>query len=325
MRQKDKVRNITIMGLLMAVGLILPYVTAHAFGIQGTILLPMHFPVFLMGMLCGPFWGLLGGVVTPVLSSVLTGMPALYPMLPVMAGELAVYGLVGGLLYQKKKIKLYPALLISMAAGRVVHGVIFAIAMLAGGKAVTFASVFASNVEGLPGTLLQLVLIPAIVRGVEKLLRREYSGEHYEESEMEAKAKEMIASGEYTFIVISKGIIVHKDSGNGVKPIMKVINENRDLLKDAVIADKIIGKAAALLLDLGGARKIYGALMSRAAKDYLDQRGIENDCGRCIQVISNRKGDGICPLERAVADIDDPAEGYERLKETIAELMRSVG
>ncbi|MDO4303809.1 MAG: ECF transporter S component [Bacillota bacterium] len=325
MRQKDKVRNITTVGLLIATGLILPYVTAHAFGIPGTILLPMHFPVFLMGMLCGPFWGLLGGVVTPVLSSVLTGMPALYPMLPVMVGELAVYGFVGGLLYRLKGMKIYPAFLISMFAGRVVHGVIFAIAMLAGGKAITFASVFASNIEGLPGTVLLLILIPAIVKGLEKLLHWEYTGGRYKESEIEARAKEMIASGKCSFIIIKDERIVYKDSGNGVKPIIKVIDENRELLKDAVIVDKIIGKAAALLLDLGGAKKVYGALMSKAAKEYLSGKRIEFGCGRCIQVINNRKGDGICPLERAVNDIDDPAEAYDKLKETIADLMRQAG
>lgn len=50
----NKTVTITRMGLLTAVGLILPYVTSHAFGVSGTILLPMHFPIFLMGMLCGP-------------------------------------------------------------------------------------------------------------------------------------------------------------------------------------------------------------------------------------------------------------------------------
>ena len=81
MKNRAMTKTMTTMGLLMAVGLILPYATSHAFGIPGTILLPMHFPIFLMGMLCGPLWGIVGGLLVPLLSSLLTGMPAFYPML----------------------------------------------------------------------------------------------------------------------------------------------------------------------------------------------------------------------------------------------------
>jgi thiamine transporter ThiT len=111
--------RIVLSAMLIAVGLILPYITAHAFGMQGTILLPMHLPVFLIGFLCGPQFGAIGGIIIPVLSSLLTGMPPVYPVLPFMAGELFTYGLVSGLLYKKAKLPLYPSLLISMVCGRI--------------------------------------------------------------------------------------------------------------------------------------------------------------------------------------------------------------
>ena len=354
MRQNSKTRNMAVTGMLVAAGLIIPFITGHAFGVPGTVLLPMHLPVYLMGMLCGPLYGLLGGIITPVLSSILTGMPAPYPMLPVMIGELAVYGLLGGLFYHSGKLKIYPALLAAMILGRIVHGIIFAIMMFAGSKPVSFASVFASNIDGIPGTVIQLILVPVCVKAFEKLMERESKqeaegqmqnagiqdmqtqtrqaeagkpGQAEAADDLQAvreQAKQLIAEGKASFVVIRQDEIVYQDLGNGIRPIMKVMENNREILFDAVIVDKIVGKAAAILLTLGGASDIYGELMSRSAEDYLTERGKKVSYGRCIQVISNRTGDGICPMERAVAEIDDPVEGYEKLKETVKQLSRKA-
>ena len=317
------------MGLLTAVGLILPYVTGHAFGVPGTILLPMHFPIFLMGMLCGPVWGIIGGMVVPLISSLLTGMPAFYPMLPIMMCELAVYGGVSGVLYYQKRKNLYVSLIAAMVCGRIVHGAVWAMLFLAGGKAVTFVSAFAFVVDGIPGIVLQLLLIPSIVKSVNKLLKTMPDSDSKQAAtvcsdEIFDRAKEMIAAEEATFVVIRNNQIIYHDKGNGVRPIMKVLDSNPEILKNAIIVDKIIGKAAAMMLSMGKSVRVHGNLMSQAAAEYLERKGIEHSYERCINVISNRTGDGICPLERAVADIEDEQEAYNKLKETIAELMRAV-
>ena len=323
------IEAITTMGLLTAVGLILPYVTGHAFGVPGTILLPMHFPIFLMGMLCGPVWGIIGGMVVPLISSLLTGMPAFYPMLPIMMCELAVYGGVSGVLYYQKRKNLYVSLIAAMVCGRIVHGAVWAMLFLAGGKAVTFVSAFAFVVDGIPGIVLQLLLIPPIVKSVNKLLKTMPDSDSKQAAtvcsdEIFDRAKEMIAAEEATFVVIRNNQIIYHDKGNGVRPIMKVLDSNPEILKDAIIVDKIIGKAAAMMLSMGKSVRVHGNLMSQAAAEYLERKGIEHSYERCINVISNRTGDGICPLERAVADIEDEQEAYNKLKETIAELMRAV-
>lgn len=328
-KHNNKTQTITTMGLLTAVGLILPYVTGHAFGVPGTILLPMHFPIFLMGMLCGPVWGIIGGMVVPLISSLLTGMPAFYPMLPIMMCELAVYGGVSGVLYYQKRKNLYVSLIAAMVCGRIVHGAVWAMLFLAGGKAVTFVSAFAFVVDGIPGIVLQLLLIPPIVKSVNKLLKTMPDSDSKQAAtvcsdEIFDRAKEMIAAEEATFVVIRNNQIIYHDKGNGVRPIMKVLDSNPEILKDAIIVDKIIGKAAAMMLSMGKSVRVHGNLMSQVAAEYLERKGIEHSYERCINVISNRTGDGICPLERAVADIEDEQEAYNKLKETIAELMRAV-
>lgn len=337
MKKKIETWKITWTGILIGIGILLPYVTAHLWGMKGTVFLPMHYSIFITGIFCGPVCGMIAAIATPVLSSVLTGMPPLYPMLPVMVCELLVYGCLTAVLHRKVK-NIYGTLLLSMAAGRLVHGVVFALLMQFSGTAVTFSSAAFFAVEGIPGTVAQLVLLPPVIRLLGKI-RGQYHGmddsiernimwgSRIGNSDTEAieKAKKMIREEICSFVVIKDGRIVYQDKGNGVKPIMKLLDTDREMLEDAVIVDKLIGKAAALLLCLGEVRRIYAITMSEAGKAYLEQVGITAECEKCIGMISNRKKDGICPLERAVGDIDDPQVAYVRLKETIAQLMKSAG
>jgi uncharacterized membrane protein len=170
--QLTKTRRLTIAGMLIAVGVLLPYFTAHAFGVQGTMFLPMHLPVLLTGFLSGPIFGMFAGVLTPLISSLMTGMPPTFPMLPIMMAELATYGLVSGLLYEKAglvkvRFGIYPALVGAMIAGRVVYGLMFWLLTLTAGQ-LKALSVWAAAVTGLPGIIIQLILVPIIVMAVKK-------------------------------------------------------------------------------------------------------------------------------------------------------------
>ena len=102
---------------------------------------------------------------------------------------------------------------------------------------------------------------------------------------------------------------------------MQVLSKDKELLKGAVIVDKMIGKAAAMLLSMGGAVWVHGVLMSEAAENYLAGRKIGFSFDESIPFVSNRTNDGLCPLEDAVTGVLDEAEAYEKLKERIALLM----
>jgi len=81
----------------------------------------MHIPVLLAGFLAGPVCGLTVGILAPLLSHLLTGMPPTYAV-PLMAAELPVYGLVAGLTYNRLKLNIYLSLIIAMVLGRVMFG-----------------------------------------------------------------------------------------------------------------------------------------------------------------------------------------------------------
>ena len=100
-----KNKKVVLTALFIALGLTLPMITANV-PMIGNMLLPMHFPIIICGLICGAGYGALAGVITPLLRSFIFGMPPLFPIAAAMAFELAAYGAVAGLVYviiQKNK------------------------------------------------------------------------------------------------------------------------------------------------------------------------------------------------------------------------------
>ena len=90
--------RLTYAALYLALALVLPFLTGQIPQI-GSMLCPMHIPVLLCGFICGWPYGLVTGLIAPVLRSFLFGMPQLYPTAIAMTFELAAYGAVSGMLY----------------------------------------------------------------------------------------------------------------------------------------------------------------------------------------------------------------------------------
>ena len=111
------------------------------------------------------------------------------------------------------------------------------------------------------------------------------------------------------------------DNGRGISPMIRLIEENKDLCGYSV-ADVIVGKAAAMLFVKAGIAAVHGKVMSESGKTYL-----ENHCIPCThdiltKQIINRQGTDICPMEKAVAEIDDAETGYIALKSRLNELKK---
>ena len=131
----------------------------------------MHLPVLLAGFFCGPSTGLLVGMVTPLASALLTGMPTLMPpVAQAMVFELGIYGAATGLLYGRWGPGGYPSLLLAMAAGRLVYGMLgYLVLPLFGLERVPLLAPLALAVgQSLPGVVLQLVLVPLVVSLAER-------------------------------------------------------------------------------------------------------------------------------------------------------------
>lgn len=160
------IKNLTLSAMFLAMGFALPFIMGQIPQI-GNMILPMHIPVLLCGLICGWQYGGMVGFILPLLRNFIFHAPPM-PNALSMAFELAAYGLMIGLIYNSSRwkciISLYRSMIISMLAGRAVWGVAQAIVLGIYGKGFTFKMFMAGAfLNAIPGIILQLVLIPCIM------------------------------------------------------------------------------------------------------------------------------------------------------------------
>jgi len=135
------------------------------------------------------------------------------------------------------------------------------------------------------------------------------------------RAKEMIRQDGAPCVFLLPDGSFRPGVGTGVRPLLETLDKEPELLRDSILADKIVGKAAAMLAVLGGVRGVYGLTMSEAARKYLTDRGIPAAWEILTENIINRTGTGICPMEETVLTLEDPEEGRAALRATMRRLM----
>lgn len=179
--EREALRKLILSAMFMAIGVILPFFTGQ---IQqfGKMILPMHLPVMLCGLICGWQYGGAVGLILPFLRSMMFGMPPMYPEAVAMSVELAVYGLTIGLIYSlfKKQnvLTVYLALIPSMILGRAAWGATQVIILGLSDRSFTWGLFFAGAVlRAIPGIIIQLLLIPAIMAMLNHTGMLPYKGE----------------------------------------------------------------------------------------------------------------------------------------------------
>lgn len=139
-----------------------------------------------------------------------------------------------------------------------------------------------------------------------------------------AAAIARIRAGEAGLIVLQKDAVVFESTSSGIRAALQLHDSQPELLRGAVVVDRIIGRAAAMVFADGGAAAIYGDVMSFGARDDLEAADIEWQAGKLVQIIINRQGTGMCPMEQTVLEITDPQEGLPALRQTVQRLMAGV-
>lgn len=165
-----KSKRISLCAMCIALCYVLP-IAFHTVGL-GNALSPMHIPVLLCGLICGPASGLICGISGPILSSLLSGMPPVM-MLFRMVPELLTYGFAGGLMMKVRTGRswtdVYLSLAVAMFAGRIVGGiasaVFFTITTGVYSVALWLSSYF---IEAVPGIIAHLILIPVLYQALTK-------------------------------------------------------------------------------------------------------------------------------------------------------------
>lgn len=170
-KMENKLQKMILSALFLALAYVMPFLTGQIPEI-GAMLCPMHIPILVCGFVCGWQWGLAVGFIAPLFRSLILGMPSLFPVAVCMAFELLTYGAVSGLMYKilpKKKLYIYCSLIIAMIVGRIVWGIAMLVCMGINGDGFGLTAFWAGAItNAIPGIVLQIVLIPAIIMLLEK-------------------------------------------------------------------------------------------------------------------------------------------------------------
>lgn len=134
------------------------------------------------------------------------------------------------------------------------------------------------------------------------------------------RAKQLLETGGHTLVVCGEGV-QHISDRRGVAPMISFLEQALPLSGYAA-ADKVVGKATALLFVMAGIREVYAAVLSRPAKAVLERHGVAVTYGALVERIENRDKTGLCPMEQAVWLIDDPAQAFAAVKAKLAELQK---
>lgn len=180
-------KNLTLAAMFIAIGHVLPFLTGQIPQI-GQMLLPMHIPVFLCGLILGWKYGLAVGFILPLLRATVFGMPVMFPTAIAMAFELATYGLIAGFLYGRSRwqciIGLYGSMIAAMLAGRIVWGVAQVLLLGISNSPFTWQMFMAGAfLNAIPGIVVQVTLIPAIMIALNRTGLVRFHGEYLAKAE----------------------------------------------------------------------------------------------------------------------------------------------
>lgn len=135
------------------------------------------------------------------------------------------------------------------------------------------------------------------------------------------RAKTELLERKATFVLVNGSLILDSQK-RGVAPILDILSGESSVLKHALVADKVIGRAAALLLVLGGIDALDTQLISDHAIDIFKKYDIPFTYDKRVPFIVNRDGTDMCPMEKSVLDIDEPVAAKAAILSMLAELRK---
>ena len=122
----------------------------------------------------------------------------------------------------------------------------------------------------------------------------------------------------HTICLCKDGSCLYSQS-RGIAPMMDFIKDGVDL-SGYCVADIVVGKAAALLFVKCGIKNVFAKTLSMQGKRIFELYGVDYEYEVLTEKIINRLGTDICPMEKAVANTDDPQDAYSILRDALKRL-----
>ena len=133
-----------------------------------------------------------------------------------------------------------------------------------------------------------------------------------------ALARKILETENLAFSLVHQGRVLARGTDHGVAELLAAVDHLGEQVRGASLADKVVGKAVALIVVASGICAVDTPLASRAAEQVLNLRGIALHTASIVPVILNRRGDGPCPLEQLTLPFAEPGPALEKLREFFA-------
>ena len=134
-------------------------------------------------------------------------------------------------------------------------------------------------------------------------------------------AKSLLLETQRFTCVLCKGDVLYTAKQRGIKPMLDYLDAEVDLHGFSA-ADRVVGKAAAFLFVLAGIKEVYAQTVSEAALSVFAYYGIPCIYDQRVPYIINRAGNGPCPMEHAVREIENPEEARRAISITLQSLSK---
>ena len=123
-------------------------------------------------------------------------------------------------------------------------------------------------------------------------------------------------------MVYKDGSVIFQSQSKGIRPHLEAIAALGGRLKGTLMVDKIVGRAAALLILYSGAIEVHAGVISRGGRDMLNHAGVRLLYEEETEHIKMVDGRIYCPFEAMVQGIDDPERAYHVIVEKMESLRK---
>lgn len=125
--------------------------------------------------------------------------------------------------------------------------------------------------------------------------------------------KEILYSKKASLVVCYSNGEIKDYYQNRINDIKAILVENKNALRGAIIADKVIGKLAGSLLAVAGVKEIYADILSEYAIPVLEKYNIKYEYKTLVPYIINNDHTGMCPMENKFKDEEDVEKIFQEI------------
>jgi len=127
-------------------------------------------------------------------------------------------------------------------------------------------------------------------------------------------AKNRLIQKDLSLVIVKDAKVLFETESHGIGDLLKAINQIQNQMKGSSVADRIVGRAAALLFIFSGVQAVFAVTASDGGIEVLKKNSVFCEYESRVTNVLNLKRTDVCPFEKLVAKLSSPEKAYEALK-----------